>query len=117
MKKLCSAILFISLLITSCTPAAKTESIQTEENIEVVLAAATSQEALASPQALTTTESTALPSEASAPLIDSPSLINIEMIDERNGWGVTEKEIVRTDDGGVTWYNVTPPDLTETGYS
>jgi photosystem II stability/assembly factor-like uncharacterized protein len=30
---------------------------------------------------------------------------------------VTEEEIVRTDDGGVTWYNVTPQGLTETGYS
>ncbi|NJN79836.1 MAG: hypothetical protein HC797_04840 [Anaerolineales bacterium] len=30
---------------------------------------------------------------------------------------MTEEEIVRTDDGGVTWYNVTPQGLSETGYS
>ena len=116
MKKL-YLLLFISLLIISCAPTATTESIQTEESAQVPLASPTAEEAFASPQALTTTESTALPSEASAPLIDASDIINIEMIDERNGWGITEEEVVRTDDGGVTWYNVTPPDLTETGYS
>jgi photosystem II stability/assembly factor-like uncharacterized protein len=34
-----------------------------------------------------------------------------------DGWGVTETQIVRTNDGGITWYNVTPPNLTEAGYS
>jgi photosystem II stability/assembly factor-like uncharacterized protein len=111
MKKYYSFLFLLSLLIISCAPTATPESIQTEENTQVVLASPTAQEALP------TTESTPLPEVSSAPLIDSPSIINIEMIDERNGWGVTEKEIVRTDDGGVTWYNVTPPDLTETGYS
>ncbi|MBL8098534.1 MAG: hypothetical protein JNK81_05100 [Anaerolineales bacterium] len=111
MKKILSFLL-LSILLISCTPTTTTESIQTEENAQVPLATPTAQEAVASPQALTTSESTPLPEVSSAPLIDSPSIINIEMIDERNGWGVTEKQIVRTDDGGVTWYNVTPPDLT-----
>jgi photosystem II stability/assembly factor-like uncharacterized protein len=110
-----SFLFLLSLLIISCTPTATTESIQTEENTEVALTTPTAQETV--PQTLATSESTPLPEVSSAPLIDSPSIINIEMIDERIGWGVTEKEIVRTDDGGVTWYNVTPPDLAETGYS
>ncbi|MBX3037180.1 MAG: hypothetical protein KF758_09740 [Anaerolineales bacterium] len=117
MKKYYSFLFLLSLLIISCAPTATTESIQTEESTQAPLATPTAQEAVASPQALTTSESTPLPEVSSAPLIDSPSIINIEMIDERNGWGVTEKEIVRTDDGGVTWYNVTPPSLKETGYS
>ena len=118
MKKKYSFLFLLSILIISCTPIQTTESIQTEESVEVVESTPTEQEALASPQeAFTTTENTPLPSEASAPLIDAPSIINIEMIDERDGWGVTEEEIVRTDDGGVTWYNVTPSGLTETGYS
>ncbi|MBL8051393.1 MAG: hypothetical protein JNM46_09235 [Anaerolineales bacterium] len=116
MKKILYLFL-LSILLMSCTPTATTESIQTEENVQVPLATATAEEALASPEALTTIESTPLPEISSAPLIDSPSIINIEMIDERNGWGVTEEEIIRSDDGGVTWYNVTPPDLRETGYS
>jgi len=117
MKKYYSFLFLLSLLIISCAPTATTESIQTEESTQAPLATPTAQEAVVSPQALTTSESTPLPEVSSAPLIDSPSIINIEMIDERNGWGVTEKEIVRTDDGGVTWYNVTPPSLKETGYS
>lgn len=62
-------------------------------------------------------ENTPLPAEINAPIIDSPSIIFIEMLDEIYGWGVTETQIIRTNDGGVTWYNVTPAGLTETGYS
>lgn len=115
MKFVYSFLFILSLLIISCAPG--TETIQTEESVPPPLATATAEEAFVSPQALTATESIELPSETSAALIDAPNIINIEMIDERNGWGITEKEIVRTDDGGVTWYNVTPPDLKETGYS
>ncbi|MBI3151290.1 MAG: hypothetical protein HYZ21_04110 [Chloroflexi bacterium] len=61
--------------------------------------------------------STPLPAEIAAPLIDSPSIIFIDMMNEIYGWGVTETEIVSTNDGGVTWYNVTPPGLTDAGYS
>ncbi|MCC7116986.1 MAG: hypothetical protein IT310_00555 [Anaerolineales bacterium] len=52
-----------------------------------------------------------------APLVESPAIMRIDMLDALNGWGITETQIVRTNDGGVTWYNVTPPELTEVGYS
>lgn len=58
-----------------------------------------------------------VPVEINAPLIESPALVKIYFLNERDGWGVTETQIVRTNDGGVTWYNVTPPAVTETGYS
>lgn len=116
MTKYYSFLFLLALWVISCAPP-PTESIQTEESAQVPLASPTAEEAAASPEALTTSASTPLPAINSAPLIDSPSLINIEMIDERYGWGITEEEIVRTDDGGVTWYDVTPPDITETGYS
>lgn len=117
MTKYYSFLFLLALWIISCAPPTTTESIQTEESAQVPLASPTAEEAAASPEALTTSASTPLPAVNSAPLIDSPSLINIEMIDERYGWGITEEEIVRTDDGGRTWYNVTPPEITETGYS
>lgn len=56
-------------------------------------------------------------SPINAPLVESPSLVNIHFVNSLDGWGVTETQIVRTNDGGVTWYNVTPPALTQTGYS
>jgi len=55
--------------------------------------------------------------EINAPLVESPALVEIHFLNELDGWGVTATQIVRTNDGGVTWYNVTPPDVTETGYA
>jgi len=57
------------------------------------------------------------PPEIDAPLVDTPALTSVQFLTELNGWGVTETQIVRTNDGGITWYNVTPPDITEAGYS
>jgi len=57
------------------------------------------------------------PVQIDAPLVDAPALVSIHFINELDGWGVTETQIVRTNDGGITWYNVTPPDITEAGYS
>ena len=69
------------------------------------------------PQASVSLESTPLPAEINAPLVESPSLVSIEMFDEANGWGVTATQIVRTNDGGVSWYDVTPLGLNQAGYS
>lgn len=57
------------------------------------------------------------PAEIMAPLVESPALVSIQFLNELDGWSVTESQIVRTNDGGITWYNVTPPEVTETGYS
>ena len=58
---------------------------------------------------------TPAPPAISAPLIESPALIDIHFFNELDGWGITETYIVRTNDGGITWYDVTPPDLEEVG--
>jgi len=60
---------------------------------------------------------TPTPPQIDAPLVDAPALTSIHFLNEFDGWGVTETQVVRTNDGGVTWYNVTPPNLTEAGYS
>jgi photosystem II stability/assembly factor-like uncharacterized protein len=60
---------------------------------------------------------TPAPVAIDAPIIEAPALVNIQFINELDGWGVTETQIVRTNDGGITWYNVTPPGITEAGYS
>jgi len=50
-------------------------------------------------------------------MLESPALTSVHFLNELDGWGVTETQVVRTNDGGITWYNVTPPDITETGFS
>jgi photosystem II stability/assembly factor-like uncharacterized protein len=60
---------------------------------------------------------TPAPPAIDAAKVDSPPLVDIEFFNELDGWGVTETKVVRTNDGGITWYDVTPPDVEETGYS
>jgi photosystem II stability/assembly factor-like uncharacterized protein len=57
------------------------------------------------------------PAEISAPRVEAPALLELNMFNELEGWGVTDTQIVRTNDGGITWYDVTPPDVTELGFS
>ena len=57
------------------------------------------------------------PREIDAALIEDPALIDIQFLNELDGWGVTETEIIRTNDGGLTWYDVTPPDMKATAFS
>ena len=56
------------------------------------------------------------PPTVDAPIVETPSLVSIQFINSLDGWGVTEIQIVRTTDGGITWYNVTPPEIDEAGY-
>ena len=60
---------------------------------------------------------TPAPPAINAPVVESPALVEIQFLNELDGWGITESQIVRTNDGGVIWYNVTPPDVTTSGQS
>jgi len=51
------------------------------------------------------------------PIISNPALVQIHMLDLVNGWGATETNLVRTVDGGLTWYDMTPPGVSSLGYS
>ena len=57
------------------------------------------------------------PAKLDAPLVETPALVDFHFLNELDGWGVTGTQIVRTNDGGLTWYDLTPPDVSETGYS
>jgi photosystem II stability/assembly factor-like uncharacterized protein len=79
--------------------------------------------AASSPQSAESTQTpapyspdTPSPPTIDAPVVESPSLVSIQFVSSLNGWGVTATQIVRTTDGGFTWYNVTPPEITEAGY-
>ena len=63
------------------------------------------------------TPTLAPPTEIPLAIFDAPQLAQFYFVDENDGWGITENNVVRTDDGGVTWYNATPLNVTGIGYA
>ncbi|MFM8424519.1 MAG: hypothetical protein ACKOBL_05025, partial [Chloroflexota bacterium] len=108
MKPYLSFLFLLLLLLSACAPASPNV-----EASKVPEATQTMEESQVAP--LTVVE-TPLPAVVEAPIIEAPSIVNIEMLDEVYGWAITEERIIRTNDGGVTWYNVTPGNLADAGY-
>jgi photosystem II stability/assembly factor-like uncharacterized protein len=52
-----------------------------------------------------------IPTIPSLPIIASPSIQFLDMLDVNNGWALTDSSVARTTDGGASWYNVTPASL------
>ncbi|MDP2977075.1 MAG: hypothetical protein Q8N45_12795, partial [Anaerolineales bacterium] len=67
----------------------------------------------------TVTSTPLLPTEtpAALPVVASPAITSIDMLDEMNGWAIGEAYVLRTMDGGATWLNATPAGLTSVGFS
>lgn len=61
-------------------------------------------------------DDTPSPPTIAAPVIASPSITLLRMFNELDGWAISENAILRTTDGGSTWYNVSPQGVTEFGY-
>lgn len=57
------------------------------------------------------------PTTAPLQAIASPQIVDIHMLDVNNGWAVGESSVMRTDDAGTTWKDVTPPGVTMVGSS
>ncbi len=56
------------------------------------------------------------PPTLSAPVSAAPAFTMIHMIDVTNGWAITDTGVVRTNDGGLTWHDVTPSGVTKLGF-
>jgi photosystem II stability/assembly factor-like uncharacterized protein len=63
------------------------------------------------PAATESAPATLLPTAGSLAVSASPSIQSLDMLDANNGWALTDTGVVRTADGGATWYNVTPGGL------
>jgi len=50
------------------------------------------------------------------PTISAPEIISLKMVNIHDGWALTEPSVLRTNDGGVTWYEITPVGETNLGY-
>lgn len=61
---------------------------------------------------------TVTPTSAATPateIINAPPLLYFKMIDVQHGWGLTDRYILRTTDGGLQWINASPPDGLDAG--
>ena len=54
---------------------------------------------------------TATPTVQPLPVVSSPAIQFLDMLGVNNGWAMTDTAVVRTTDGGSTWYNATPAGL------
>jgi len=50
------------------------------------------------------------------PVVKPEAISRIDMLDAQNGWMITDTSVLRTVDGSLTWYNVTPPGASTLGY-
>jgi photosystem II stability/assembly factor-like uncharacterized protein len=98
--------IFIVLLFTGCNIAVTSFPASPEAPVEAV-----------EPTEIPPTPfpDTPAPPAIDAQVVDAPAFVDIQFFNELDGWGVTETYVVRTNDGGMTWYDVTPPDLEEVG--
>ena len=61
-------------------------------------------------------DDTPSPPTIAAPVVASPAITSLHMLSELDGWAISENAILRTTDGGTTWYNLSPQGVTEFGY-
>ena len=54
---------------------------------------------------------TTAPTLPTLPAAPTPSIQSLYMLDQKNGWALTDTGVVRTSDGGSSWYNATPSGL------
>ncbi len=59
---------------------------------------------------------TPTPVPINAPEVRDPALTIIRMLDENNGWGLTDTSVVRTNNGGSTWHVLNPKSPQPLGY-
>lgn len=59
---------------------------------------------------------TPVPEMIDAPLVDHPQIVSLDMLNETDGWAITDQAVVRTADGGTTWYDVSPQNAGALGY-
>ena len=111
------AILLALLACSTASPATATlkPAADTATSISATNPATAPATVLPTDQTATNT-ATAIPATATAtvvplPLAASPAIQTLDMLDANNGWALTDTSVVRTMDGGATWYNATPASL------
>ena len=106
MKRILYSMIFAAL-VAACGPQVTQHPLETSEGLFTSTAIATEEPQVA-PQSALQPQGTPLPAAIEAPIIDSPAIVNIEMLDEVFGWALTDENIIRTNDGGVIPHQAPP---------
>ncbi len=59
---------------------------------------------------------TVTPVAINAPVVTSPGLAKLDMLDAMDGWGISDTAILRTTNGGASWYDLSPANAGKLGY-
>jgi photosystem II stability/assembly factor-like uncharacterized protein len=119
MKNRLPVFLSISLILLAtlaCSLTANTPSISPEDAVTITNTSTPSLLPTPTQSAAPTSTEASNPSPTQA-VVETPQLTSIRFFDETHGWGVTSQYVLRTEDGGATWTNVTPAGITDFGYS
>lgn len=111
------SILLLALLLSACDPLWQVNPLPPGTATANVTPNVVSPTVTSTP--LLPTETPIPPTEtpAALPVVASPAITSIDMLDEMNGWAIGEAYVLRTMDGGATWLNATPTGLTSVGFS
>ncbi len=118
-------ILILVLLLAACAPAPSEgaeriadESFPVEETPSLIIEVSTATKEPSPTSIIPSATATEQPIPAATPtaeftfeVVDSPLLTKIEMLDPFNGWGQAVNRILRTENGGQTWLDITPSDI------
>ncbi len=50
-------------------------------------------------------------------VVEHPRLASFHMLNRKDGWGLSDTALLRTDDGGATWHDRTPPGAAAAGFA
>jgi len=117
MKRLLSFIFLFAWVISACAPVSPTAEAAAKPT-EAATTAPTEEAVTPTEEAQVATLAENTPAVATVELrvVSAPQLSFIRMLDGSNGWGVTDDSVVRTEDGGKTWLDITPAGATTLGY-
>ncbi len=108
-------VLLAVLACSTASPATQTVPAATQAASPLPATVLPSLPAASSPTVPAATETASpIPTTATLPTLQvasSPSIRALDMLDPNNGWALTDTGVVRTMDGGTTWYNATPGGL------
>ncbi len=76
-----------------------------------------SREDVTATPAVTVPGDTVTPAPSPVQVVSEPSLVRIRMFTRDQGWGLTETQVLRTEDGVVTWLDFTPEEVNQVGFA